>query len=313
MREAAYKDEILTLRDGRQLAFSDIGRKDARPVLYLHGNPGSRTEMLRPSYVAAFTAARLRVITVDRPGYGDSDPPRAKGHLPFTADLRELMDHLCLERVAVVGHSRGTLPAIGLGVVLAERITAVGAFGPTGLPDDPDLLRTMTPEARVMLRLVKSAPRIARRLMRTNALLDKAFPKTAVSRIARVLPSPADRAQLSQRGQEFVDGLAKGMQRDVAFAVDDWRSWLVDPLGFDPTAIRIPVLLWTGAEDRTAPPKPAEAMAKRIAGAQVHVVAGVGHLHTPEVLVSLMQATLKAGQKPRRRAAAQDGINPSTS
>lgn len=310
MRETAYKDATLTLRDGRRLAFSDIGHKDARPVLYLHGNPGSRTEVLRPSYLDAFAASRLRVITVDRPGYGESDPPGAKGHLPFTADLRELMDHLCLERVAVVGHSRGTLPAIGLGVVLADRITAVGAFGPTGLPDDPDLLRTMTPEGCLMLRLVKSAPLIARLLLRTNVLLDRAFPKTAVTRIARVLPSPADREQLRQRGQEFIDGLAKGMKRDVGFAVDDWRSWLVDPLGFDPTAIRIPVLLWTGAEDRTCPPRPAEAMAKRIPSARAHLLADIGHLHTPEVLVSLMEATLKAGQPSN---AAQDGINPSTS
>ncbi len=295
--EMMFTDGTLTLPDGRSLGYSDIGAEGASPVLYLHGNPGSRTEMRRARYVKAFVEAGLRVIAIDRPGYGDSDPPKAKGHTPLAADVRALMQHLALERAVVVGHSRGTLPAISLGVLLSDRVGAVGVFGPTGLPDDPILLKPLAPDARLMLSLVKSAPLVARGLLHFSAWLDRRFPQGAVERMARVLPSPVDRQQLRSHGAEFVEALAQGMRRDPGFAIDDWRSWLVDPLGFDPANIRVPLLLWTGSEDRTCPPQPARDMAARIPAARFTELPGIGHLHTPELLVDHMKATIRTARE----------------
>jgi pimeloyl-ACP methyl ester carboxylesterase len=77
-------------------------------------------------------------------------------------------------------------------------------------------------------------------------------------------------------------------------AVTDWRSWLVDPLGFDPAAVEVPVLLRTGSEDGTCPPGHAAYMADVIPHARATTLTGHGHLHTPSTLVSLMSATLEA-------------------
>ncbi|MFX9877826.1 alpha/beta fold hydrolase, partial [Acinetobacter baumannii] len=86
--------------------------------LYLHGNPGSRHEVVRPGYLEAFGRARHRVIAIDRPGYGDSDPPRERGHAALAPDIEALLDHLGIDRALAIGNSRGTLPAIGLGALL---------------------------------------------------------------------------------------------------------------------------------------------------------------------------------------------------
>lgn len=289
---------VIKLRDGRRLGYSEIGPRSGSPVLYLHGNPGSRKEMLRPGYVAAIEQAGVRVIAIDRPGYGDSDPPSTTGHRPFVDDARELMDHLKVKQGVVVGHSRGTLPAISLGVVLPDRIKAVGVFGPTGLPDDPELLRAQSKEGRLMVSLVKHVPAVAKAMFRINGWVDERFPGGAVTRMSRFILSEADRKQLRQKGPEFVAAIAEGMRRDPAFAIDDWRSWLVDPLGFDPTAITVPLQMWIGLEDGLCPPELARSMAARINKATVRELLGVGHFHTPELLVELMESTITNASLP---------------
>jgi pimeloyl-ACP methyl ester carboxylesterase len=64
------KDGTITLNDGRLVAFADYGTPDQIAVLWCHGGPGSRLE----AGVCAAAAARagLRLIGIDRPGYGRS-------------------------------------------------------------------------------------------------------------------------------------------------------------------------------------------------------------------------------------------------
>ncbi len=61
----------IQLSDGRMLAFSEYGIPDGKPIFYCHGFPASRLEarLLEPAAVKL----GLRLISVDRPGYGLSD------------------------------------------------------------------------------------------------------------------------------------------------------------------------------------------------------------------------------------------------
>jgi pimeloyl-ACP methyl ester carboxylesterase len=64
-------DERMTLADGRMLAFSEWGDPTGRPVVLMHGAPGSRRVCPDEDATAA---AGVRLPTVDRPGSGGSDP-----------------------------------------------------------------------------------------------------------------------------------------------------------------------------------------------------------------------------------------------
>lgn len=59
--------------DGRTIGYPEYGDTDGIGVLWSHGGPGCRLEP-KP-YGDAASAAGLRLVGIDRPGYGLSTPP----------------------------------------------------------------------------------------------------------------------------------------------------------------------------------------------------------------------------------------------
>src|SRR6185312_16749292 len=65
-------DQTIGLASGHTVGFADYGIPDAPAVLWCHGGPGSRLE---PAYLRREASeAGLRIIGIDRPGYGLSAP-----------------------------------------------------------------------------------------------------------------------------------------------------------------------------------------------------------------------------------------------
>jgi pimeloyl-ACP methyl ester carboxylesterase len=97
-------DATITLADGRILAHCEWGEPTGSPVLLAHGPPGSR--LLCPDEDAT-VGAGVRLLTVDRPGYGCSDARPDPSLLGWADDVQALADQLGLDRFAVVGFSAG--------------------------------------------------------------------------------------------------------------------------------------------------------------------------------------------------------------
>jgi pimeloyl-ACP methyl ester carboxylesterase len=71
-------DSELELSDGRALGYAIWGDPQGKAVLLFHGSPSSR--MFAPD--PAVTAARgVRLVTIDRPGYGRSDPSSGRSSI----------------------------------------------------------------------------------------------------------------------------------------------------------------------------------------------------------------------------------------
>ena len=90
-----------------------------RPVvLLLHGHP--RTSATWYRVAPLLVEAGLSVVCADMPGYGRSGTPQpAANHRPHAKTaaarhLRAAVQALGVERFAVVGHDRGSLPAFRL-------------------------------------------------------------------------------------------------------------------------------------------------------------------------------------------------------
>lgn len=63
-------DQMLQLPDGRTLGFAEYGSAEGQVLVYCQGYPGSRLEAAALSPHAA--EARVRVLGLDRPGFGRS-------------------------------------------------------------------------------------------------------------------------------------------------------------------------------------------------------------------------------------------------
>lgn len=114
------------LQDGRQLAFSVEG--DGVPVFALHGMSSSRL-----TWTGAMPLTKIcpgvRLIAVDRPGYGGSSPPPAGySYSAFVADIAELADFLQLEKFCVAGHSSGGPYALAMAAEMPSRVVACAAI-----------------------------------------------------------------------------------------------------------------------------------------------------------------------------------------
>src|SRR5688500_1007442 len=97
-------DLTMTTSDGVSLAYDDEGR--GRPVVLLHGYSGRRAnwEFQR----GALLRAGNRVIALDARGHGDSETPKhGQTMARLGQDTRELIEHLDLGNVALIGHSMG--------------------------------------------------------------------------------------------------------------------------------------------------------------------------------------------------------------
>jgi pimeloyl-ACP methyl ester carboxylesterase len=73
---------LVTLRDGRRLAYAEWGDLGGRPVVMFHGNPASRLQCPDDD---GSVAAGVRLVTVDRPGFGGSTPEPGRTHLGWGA------------------------------------------------------------------------------------------------------------------------------------------------------------------------------------------------------------------------------------
>lgn len=116
-------------------------------------------------------ARSARVLTWDRPGYGESGPPRTpRTSANIAAEALALVDHLELgDRLILVGHSQGGLYANGLARLAAPRVSAVVLLDPLH-PDNARFRRELSPALYTASGVDKTKNlRLGRRLAKLHA------------------------------------------------------------------------------------------------------------------------------------------------
>jgi len=96
-------------------------RGDGPPVLLVHA--GIADSRMWDPFAERLVAGGRRAITCDLRGFGRT--PLAPGVVSNPADLLALLDHLEIERAAVVGASFGGLQALDLALRAPDRVSAL--------------------------------------------------------------------------------------------------------------------------------------------------------------------------------------------
>ncbi|MBP1849927.1 alpha/beta fold hydrolase [Rhizobium halophytocola] len=119
----------LFYHDGLQLAYFDVGERDAPPVLLIHGFASTASvNWVHPGWVKTLVEAGYRVIAIDNRGHGASDKPHdSDAYFPpeMAEDSRALLDHLGIEQAHVMGYSMGARLSVFLTLAHPERVRSL--------------------------------------------------------------------------------------------------------------------------------------------------------------------------------------------
>ena len=263
------------LKDGRRLGYLSCGDETGLPVFYCHGFPGSRLEVLLADRMAACHSIRL--IGIDRPGYGLSDTAPGRSLISWSTDLAELADYLGVTRFSVLGVSGGGPYAVACAFMLPSRLSSVGLacglapIGTTGILSGMNLIN------RFGLQLSAEAPSLLSMVLAPISILLRKNPAVALSVMAARAKQP-DRSFLRHGdiGSALCTTFREAMRFGAAGAVSDLRLYGAG-WGFRLNRIRVPIDLWHGEKDHIVPVAMGRWMAATLPGCHATFLPEHGH------------------------------------
>ena len=268
----------LRLADGRTLEYLVAGPADGTPLVLHHGTP-SAAMFYEPM---AATAARhgLRLVIHSRPGYAGSSPQPGRTVASAAEDVTAVLDDLGADRFLTVGWSGGGPHALACAALLPARclaaasVAGVAPHGAEGL----DWLGGMGAEniEEFGAATAGAEPLTAFLTSEAAGLAEVRADQIAAS--MGDLASEVDRRALTD---EFADYLAAAFRAAVSTGIAGWRDddlAFVHDWGFDLDAVKAPVSVWQGAEDRMVPYAHGGWLANRLTGATVHLEPAEGHI-----------------------------------
>jgi pimeloyl-ACP methyl ester carboxylesterase len=270
--------EVLVLSDGRALEVLTSGPTDGIPVVFHHGTPFAAVAYGPAAQSVA--ARRARLVTWSRPGYAGSSSRPGRRVADVADDARQVLDSLGHEHFVTMGWSGGGPHALACAALIPERCDAaavIAGVAPSGA-EGLDFLDGMGPEnvEEFGLAAAGGAPFSAFLARESAQLTTLSGPD--VAQALGGLVSDVDKAALTGPLADFMArALAAAGSGSTAGWHDDDMAFLAD-WGFDLDAVRCPVAIWQGGEDRMVPYAHGVWLAAHVPGARPHLLADEGHL-----------------------------------
>ena len=200
-----------------------------------------------------------RMILIDSPGHGESEPLSRRFTLEECAlCLRQILDELAIEQCVLLGNSWGGMMG-GLFAALYPQRT----------------------RAAILMNCTGSAAGIAQKIeffaMVTLLRRLSQVPAPFIDRAVKAFAGPTTERNKPDVVAFIRDTVASVNPRSVSWAIESVVPRRADQrqlLG----AVQVPVLVIAGDEDRTFPVAETQAMAAAIPGAKFAVLTEVGHL-----------------------------------
>lgn len=280
-----HRSMTLPASDGRVLGVHVSGDPHGSPVFLLHGTPGSR--MGPHPRAPVIHRLGVRLITMDRPGYGLSERRSGRRVADVAEDVAAVADGLGLERFAVVGRSGGAPHALACAALLEERVSKAAVLAPIA-PPDAQGLNWFQGMARSNIIEYSSAAfglPIVTRLLTAIAEQIRRDPTHLVPTIMHELPVP-DQHMIADFGVRLrlATNFAEAVRRCGADGwVDDTLAF-TRPWGFGPESVTAPTLVWHGEADVFSPVEHARWLGGRLPNAHLVIKQGAAHFDTIRVL-----------------------------
>jgi pimeloyl-ACP methyl ester carboxylesterase len=256
---------------GLRLFYKDVGR--GAPLVLI---PGLGADSMAFNPVLPDLRKRVRVIAPDPRGLGRSgDAIGPLSTRQLTQDIRELLDHLEIRRVAILGASMGALVVRRFATQCPDRVDRV-ILCTAG--------RGVEPYARRVGHLIR-------------ALVQGAKPDDLMAHFLTLILSP----RFIDDHPEWVWDLARFLRPDerTVRTMERQLEMMEAEAGEEMGPIHAPVLILAGAQDRLVPLHHAEALQQSMPGSRLVVLAEAAHhpfLEAREETLEAVMAFLEEGR-----------------
>ena len=274
------RELVVEVEGGRRVGVADFGPADGDAVLWCHGGPGSRLE---PTYVAERAVEEgWRLIGIDRPGYGNSDPQPGRTIAGWVADGLAVADQLGVETFFTIGLSTGGAYALATAALAPDRVRGVIVCCAMTDMRNTEVRATMS---RPHALAVWDAP--DRDAAIAAAVEAHGIDGSKIVSSSEGPPLPeSDQAMLtSQWGRAWMESVpamfAHGLEGYADDRIADGPGWV----DFDVMTIMCPVIVLHGAADVITTVVHAEYTATIVPGAAPMICDGLGHFSIEDEIV----------------------------
>lgn len=262
--------ELLTLSDGRNLEYLRNGNESDSYVI-LHA--GTLQDISGwQIWLDYFASKGISALAFGRSGYAASSKKPGRKTIDVATDVSELADFLGITRMVSFGLSGGGQHAIACGLdPRSVGVVTSGSLAP--------FIEMGESFFQGMQQADLDEWADARRDI--NDLVNRF--KGWMSQDAGELLSMPEVSENDRKAQSnpswnlLLQSVGYTMEQGFDWVADDYSSYL-EPWGFDPREVKVPVVLWQGGLDQNVPPQHGRWLAENIPNSELQMVEEESHV-----------------------------------
>ncbi|RJX44891.1 alpha/beta hydrolase [Halonotius aquaticus] len=270
-KPAVVDPSTITLENGDTIAYGEYGDPEGNPIVLFHGTPGSR--LLGALFDDIAATAGVRLLTFDRPGFGQSDPCPTRSITDAGRYVTTVLDDAEIETTALLAFSGGSQHAIATAATDDDRVARVDIVSGATPPAASDATPAMQ---RALGMLATHTPTVLRGLFRGQAwMANRRDPSFVVSQYRGADPdTPIDEQVAAVVKADFLEAVANSRQGVVTEFRNTATEWEIEF-----SALDVPIVIWHGDNDTNVPIENAQQFAEETNGA-LRVTENGDHLQT---------------------------------
>lgn len=277
----------------QDLFIQEFGPSDGTPLVFFHGFPGShRQSAVLDEWVNEF---HLRVLSVDRPGYGFSPPMKTPSLVELMKRLEGELARRKIDRFFVLGVSGGNPSAVTAAAYFKDRVLALGSV--CGLAPYCETPESFSKFQRRGLRLASKLPRFVLGAL-LNRVLKKMEPEERIDMVIGALgPRDQETLQIPTTREALIGSIDLARRQGAAGILFDLVTY-TSPWPVNYSDIRCAHFIWHGNDDRILPVKMSTYLNQKVPHSKLKIFANEGHYSLPIGCMKSMLSDLTSVRTP---------------
>jgi 3-oxoadipate enol-lactonase len=253
---------MLASVNGINLYYTDVGKAESPPVVFIHGFPFSSEMWKGQTQMLQDNKKNLRIITYDLRGHGQSDVGDGQYTIElFVDDLIALLDYLKITKTILCGFSMG------------------GYIALRAIERNPDRFNAL-----VLCDTMSTADSNEAKIRRVNSI--NLVKKEGVGRFAEGFLKAVFASKTFDAKPDIIDEIRRTILSNSPLGI---CGALLAMAGRTDTTealskISVPTVILVGEHDAVTPPSAASNMHDRIPSSKLHLVENAGHMSNLENL-----------------------------